>query len=140
MLRRGQDSLRQQRNENTGRREKRNDVKRGEKRETEVTGDNLEKRRNERRGKPKCDNLSTGMKATGGETGDEWGPEEGKRKGRMRRKKGVRPSSFIAPVEKNMELSNGAAMVITIKTKRTRDTETEREKRERLGQRGKHKT
>lgn len=53
----------------------------------------------------------------------------------------MRPSSFIAPVEKNVELSNGAAVVITIKTRRTRgkkETEKERQK-ERLGQRGKHK-
>lgn len=27
----------------------------------------------------------------------------------------MRPSSFIAPLEKNVELSNGAATVITIK-------------------------
>lgn len=39
----------------------------------------------------------------------------------------MRPSSFIAPVEKNVELSNGAAMVITIKT-RTRENETQRKK------------
>lgn len=44
----------------------------------------------------------------------------------------MRPSSFIAPVEKNVELSNGAAVVITIKTKRRRG-------KKRLGQRGKHK-
>lgn len=40
----------------------------------------------------------------------------------------MRPSSFIAPVEKNVELSNGAAVVITIKTRRTRETEKERQK------------
>lgn len=49
--------------------------------------------------------------------------------------KGVRPSSFIAPVEKNVELSNGAAVVITIKTKRTREEgkmRTERKREARL--------
>lgn len=35
----------------------------------------------------------------------------------------MRPSSFIAPLEKNVELSNGAAMVITIKTKSTKEKE-----------------
>lgn len=35
----------------------------------------------------------------------------------------MRPSSFIAPVEKNVELSNGAAVVITIKSGRTRGKE-----------------
>lgn len=40
----------------------------------------------------------------------------------------MRPSSFIAPVEKNVELSNGAAMVITIKTRRTREKERQRTK------------
>lgn len=40
----------------------------------------------------------------------------------------MRPSSFIAPVEKNVELSNGAAMVITIKTKRTREIDQRRKK------------
>lgn len=44
-------------------------------------------------------------------------------KGKDVEEKGVRPSSFIAPVEKNVELSNGAAMVITIKTRRTREIE-----------------
>lgn len=73
----------------------------------------------------------TEKEVSGGERGDERGPEEGMRKERMRRKKGVRPSSFIAPVEKNVELSNGAAVVITIKTRRTRgkrETEKERQK------------
>ncbi len=54
----------------------------------------------------------------------------------------MRPSSFIAPVEKNVELSNGAAVVITIKTRRTSEKERDGEretKEERLGQRGKHK-
>lgn len=37
----------------------------------------------------------------------------------------MRPSSFIAPVEKNVELSNGAAVVITIKTRGTRGRERE---------------
>lgn len=57
----------------------------------------------------------------------------------MRRKKGVRPSSFIAPLEKNVELSNGAAAVITIKTTRKKRDEEREMKRERLGQRGKLK-
>lgn len=47
---------------------------------------------------------------------------------RMRRKKGVRPSSFIAPLEKNVELSNGTAMVITIKTTSTGE-KTQKEKK-----------
>lgn len=41
----------------------------------------------------------------------------------------MRPSSFIAPVEKNVELSNGAAMVITIKTRRTREIERQEKKK-----------
>lgn len=43
----------------------------------------------------------------------------------------MRPSSFIAPVEKNVELSNGTAVVITIKIRGTRgkrETEKERQK------------
>lgn len=55
----------------------------------------------------------------------------------------MRPSSFIAPLEKNVELSNGTAVVITIKTRRTGEKKTDRErptKRQRLGKRGKHKT
>lgn len=40
----------------------------------------------------------------------------------------MRPSSFIAPVEKNVELSNGAAVVITIKTRRTREKERRRKR------------
>lgn len=39
------------------------------------------------------------------------------KKGEDEEGKGVRPSSFIAPVEKNAELSNGAAAVITIKSR-----------------------
>lgn len=72
--------------------------------------------------------MRTEEKATGGEKGDERGPEKGMRKEGMRRKKGVRPSSFIAPVDKNVELSNGAAVVITIKTKRTRKKEKQRKR------------
>ncbi len=40
----------------------------------------------------------------------------------------MRPSSFIAPVEKNVELSNGAAVVITIKTRRTGEKERRRKR------------
>lgn len=54
-------------------------------------------------------------------------------KGEDEEKKGVRPSSFIAPLEKNVELSNGTAMVITIKTKSTR----EKERRRKMGKKGK---
>lgn len=46
----------------------------------------------------------------------------------------MRPSSFNAPVEKNVELSNGAAVVITIKTTRTRERrETEKERQKEKG-------
>lgn len=74
----------------------------------------------------------------GGEMRGECGPDEWMREERMRRKKGVRPSSFIAPLERNVELSNGAAMVITIKTTSTGE-KRQKEKRKRLGHRGKHK-
>lgn len=54
---------------------------------------------------------------------------------------GVRPSSFIAPVEKNVELSNGAAVVITIKSSRTREKERQRkrDKKTEVRTEGKHK-
>lgn len=56
----------------------------------------------------------------------------------------MRPSSFIAPLEKNVELSNGTAVVITIKTRRTNEKKKtgggRQTKRQRLGKRGKHKT
>lgn len=45
----------------------------------------------------------------------------------------MRPSSFIAPVEKNVELSNGAAVVITIKTGRTREKERRRKRDKKRG-------
>lgn len=52
----------------------------------------------------------------------------------------MRPSSFIAPVEKNLELSNGAAMVITIKTRRTRENERQQKKGKKTEVRTERKT
>lgn len=46
----------------------------------------------------------------------------------------MRPSSFIAPVEKNVALSNGTAEVITIKTRRTRAKRDEKQKRQSFGE------